>query len=114
MRSWEPMLIELATTLPSASPSRPATIRVTVSDDVAEVDRVCVPSPWISSGSPARAAWTKRGITIPYWPLCRAADGVEEPCDDAVEAALLVPGEREELVDRLRVGVRPAAGVVGP
>jgi hypothetical protein len=36
------------------------------------------------------------------------ADGVEEPDDHAVETALLVVREREELVHRLRVGVRPA------
>ncbi len=37
------------------------------------------------------------------------ADGVEEADDHAVEPALLVVGEREELVHRLRVGVGPAA-----
>src|SRR5581483_8943691 len=37
------------------------------------------------------------------------ADRVEEPHDDAVETALLVIREREELVHRLRLGVRPAA-----
>src|SRR5437588_170851 len=36
-------------------------------------------------------------------------DGVEEPDDHAVESALLVVGEREELVHRLRVRVGPAA-----
>ena len=35
-------------------------------------------------------------------------DGVEEPDDHAVEPALLVVGEREELVHRLRVRVGPA------
>src|SRR2546421_389846 len=35
------------------------------------------------------------------------ADRVEEPDDDAVEAALLVPREREVLVHCLRVGVEP-------
>ncbi len=34
-------------------------------------ERVCVPSPWISSGPPESACCTKRGITIPYWPLWR-------------------------------------------
>ena len=37
------------------------------------------------------------------------AHGVEEPRDHDVEPALLVVGEREELVHRLRVGVGPAA-----
>ena len=37
------------------------------------------------------------------------ADGVEQARDDAVEAALVRVGEREELVHRLRVGVGPAA-----
>ena len=32
--------------------------------------RVCVPSPWISSGPPDNARSTKRGTTIPYWLLC--------------------------------------------
>jgi hypothetical protein len=32
--------------------------------------RVWFPSPWISSGVPASAACTKRGMTMPYWPLC--------------------------------------------
>ena len=36
-------------------------------------------------------------------------DRVEEADDDAVEPALLVEAEREELVDRLRVRVEPAA-----
>ena len=36
------------------------------------------------------------------------ADGVEQPHDHAVEPALLVVREREELVDRLRVRVPPA------
>ena len=36
-------------------------------------------------------------------------DGVEEACDRAVEPVLGEMGEREELVHRLRVGVRPAA-----
>src|SRR5207302_9466764 len=36
-------------------------------------------------------------------------DRVEEPDDDAVEPTLLVICEREELVQRLRLGVRPAA-----
>ena len=35
-------------------------------------------------------------------------DGVEQPHDDAVEIVLGVVREREELVHRLRVGVRPA------
>ncbi len=33
--------------------------------------RVCVPSPWISSGRPASAADTKVGMTMPYCPLWR-------------------------------------------
>ena len=37
------------------------------------------------------------------------ADGVEEARDDDVEARLAVVREREELVHRLRVGVRPPA-----
>ena len=68
-----------------------------------------MPSPWTSSGAPASARSTKRGITIPYWPDCFGPDGVEEAGDDAVEPALLVEAEREELVDRLRVRVEPAA-----
>ena len=72
-------------------------------------ERVCVPSPWTSSGSPASALPTKRGIDHPVLAALTRADGVEEPGDDAVEAALLVEGEREELVHRLRVGVEPAA-----
>ena len=39
---------------------------------------------------PARAAWTKRGITIPYWPLCRGPTVLKRRAIDAVEAALLV------------------------
>ena len=41
-------------------------------------------------------------------PALARADGVEEADDDGVEAALLVVREREELVHRLRVGIRPA------
>ncbi len=33
--------------------------------------RVCVPSPWISSGGRRRHSLTKLGTTIPYWPLWR-------------------------------------------
>src|SRR4051794_23398550 len=36
------------------------------------------------------------------------ADGVEEAGDDAVESALLVIGECQKLVERLRLGIRPA------
>ena len=46
---------------------------------------------------------------MPYCAALARPDRVEQPRDDAVEAALLVVGEREELVHRLRVGVRPAA-----
>ena len=45
----------------------------------------------------------------PVHPALARADRVEEPNDHGVEAALLVVGEREELVHRLRVGVRPPA-----
>ena len=58
-------------------------------------DRVCVPSPWISSGSPATARPTKRGMTIPYWPCWREADRVEEARDGLIEVALLVEREAE-------------------
>ena len=62
------------------------------------------------SRAAVRRAHARRsgGSTIPYWPLCRGPDRVEEADDHAVEAALLVVGEREELVHRLRVGVGPA------
>ena len=42
-------------------------------------------------------------------PALTRADGVEEACDHAVEPALLVVRECEELVERLRLRVGPAA-----
>ena len=47
-------------------------------------------------------------MTIPYCPLWRGPTVLNRRDDDAVEVVLLVVGEREELVHRLRVGVRPA------
>ena len=47
-------------------------------------------------------------------PALARPDRVEEAHDHAVEPALLVVGERQELVERLRLRVRPAPRVVGP
>ena len=52
---------------------------------------------------------TKRGNHHAVLPALARPDRVEEADDHAVEAALLVVGEREELVERLRLRVRPAA-----
>ena len=71
--------------------------------------RVCLPSPWISSGSSGERALDEARDDHPVLAALARADGVEEPRDHAVEIALLVVGEGEELVHRLRVGVRPAA-----
>src|SRR5207248_4580259 len=46
----------------------------------------------------------------PVLPALPGPDRVEEPDDDAVESPLLVVGEREELVERLRFRIGPAAG----
>ena len=62
-------------------------------------DRDCVPSPKTVIGSPASACRTKFGITMPYRPLCRGPDGVEEPHDDDRQLALFPVRERQELVD---------------
>ena len=71
-------------------------------------ERDCVPSPNTVIGSPASAWRTKFGITMPYCPVCRGPDGVEEPDDDDRQLALLPVREREELVDRLAARVGPA------
>ncbi len=72
-------------------------------------ERVCVPSPWTSSGAPEqRAAHEVRD----HHPVLRALtrpNGVEETGDHAVERPLLVVAERQELVQHLRVRVQPAA-----
>jgi hypothetical protein len=60
--------------------------------------RVWLPSPWISIVRDDHAVLAA---------LARA-DGVEQADDHAVEAALLVVGECQELVHRLGVGVGPA------
>ena len=51
------------------SSSRPCNARI--ASATWQKQRVWVPSPWISIGSPASARSTIRGITIPYCPLCR-------------------------------------------
>src|SRR5258708_1923293 len=75
------------------------------------------PGPTLSSGG-----WRVSGAPIPrpehaadeardHHPVLTAlprADRVEEAHDHAVEPALVVRGKREELVDRLRLGVQPA------
>ena len=76
--------------------------------------RVCLPSPKISSGSPASARSHEAWHDHPVLARLARPDGVEEPRDDAVELALLVVGEGEELVHRLRVCVSPAALRRGP
>src|SRR6266498_471527 len=53
---------------------------------------------------------------LPIWddhPVLRAlarSNRVEQASDNAVEPMLLVSGEREELVHRLGVGIRPPTG----
>ena len=54
------------------SPELPLSIRPCSARIVSwtwQKQRVCEPSPWISSVSPASAERTKRGMTIPYSPL---------------------------------------------
>ena len=65
MRSVEPTL-KISPEIPVAS-IRPASAR-TVSCTW-QKQRVWLPSPWISSARPASAEATKRGMTMPYWPL---------------------------------------------
>ncbi len=66
-RSEEPTL-KISPDRPGAS-SSPLSARIV--SETWQNERVCVPSPCTSIGSPASALRTKRGITIPYWPLCR-------------------------------------------
>src|SRR6266536_759016 len=80
-RSVEPTLRISPET--SRASIRPASARIV--SWTWQKQRVCVPSPWISIARPATAA-----------------------DDDAVEPSLLVVSERQELVERLRLGVRPA------
>ena len=75
-------------------------------------ERVCVPSPWISRGSPASARPTKRGMTIPYWPLRRGPTVLKRRAMAAVEVRSWCR-EREELVHS-PVRVEPSARVDGP
>src|SRR5207342_2449254 len=55
-------------------------------------------------------ALDEAGDDHPVLAALARADRVEEAGDDAVEAALLVVGEGEQLVHRLRVGIGPAPG----
>ena len=71
--------------------------------------RVCAPSPWISSVSSGECAPHEARDDHAVLAALPRADGVEQPGDDDIEPRLLVVGEREELVHRLRVGVGPAA-----
>ena len=70
--------------------------------------RVWVPSPKISSGCPAKRALDEPRDDHAVLAALARPDGVEEADDHAVEPALGVVGEREELVHRLRVGIGPA------
>ena len=54
-------------------------------------------------------ALDEAGTTIPYWPLWRGPTVLKRRTITQSRLALLVVREREELVHRLRVGVRPAA-----
>jgi hypothetical protein len=57
---------------------------------------------------PRQGALDEAGDDHPVRAALARADGVEEADDHAVEPALLVVGEREELVHRLGVGVGPS------
>ena len=77
-------------------------------------ERVWVPSPCTSSGAPAKARCDEVRDHHPVLGALAWPDRVEQPCDHAVERALLVVAEREELVQYLRVRVQPAAFGGGP
>ena len=67
IRSVEPTL----KTSPETERSSMSPFKARIVSATWQKHRVCLPSPWISSGSSFSAFWTKRGMTIPYWPLCR-------------------------------------------
>ena len=95
---------DLAATSP-ATPSGRASARIV--SCTWQKQRVCVPSPWISSGAPGERRRTKRGTTMPYCPLWRGPTVLKSRTITQSRSALLVVREREELVDRLRLRVEP-------